>query len=158
VPAHITKPKECKKLFLVQLPERSPSPGRLREREGTDYSAEVLAVPKNMKLLAIPLFELYDNSARRVLGVRGRPRSYSPARVDMARSCLPSRTCSPGITSSTSNAPVYMLLYVLYGGVLRRMREGYVYHDVGVCRPPLEVGDCSCGSWLGRRVVGPCGK
>jgi len=29
-------------------------------------STEVLAVPKNMKLLAIPLFELYDNSARQV--------------------------------------------------------------------------------------------
>lgn len=28
--------------------------------------SEVLAVPKNMKLLAIPLFELYDNSARYV--------------------------------------------------------------------------------------------
>ncbi|OBZ73149.1 Cleavage and polyadenylation specificity factor subunit 5 [Grifola frondosa] len=41
IPAHITKPKECKKLFLVQMPER-----------------KVLAVPKNMKLLAIPLFEL----------------------------------------------------------------------------------------------------
>jgi hypothetical protein len=27
---------------------------------------EVLAVPKNMKLLAIPLFELYDNAARYV--------------------------------------------------------------------------------------------
>jgi cleavage and polyadenylation specificity factor subunit 5 len=26
--------------------------------------AEVLAVPKNMKLMAIPLFELYDNTAR----------------------------------------------------------------------------------------------
>lgn len=25
---------------------------------------EVLAVPKNMKLLAVPLFELYDNSQR----------------------------------------------------------------------------------------------
>ncbi|KAJ7207975.1 cleavage and polyadenylation specific factor 5 [Mycena pura] len=47
VPAHITKPKECKKLFLVQMPEK-----------------KVLAVPKNMKLLAIPLFELYDNAAR----------------------------------------------------------------------------------------------
>ncbi|QRW22804.1 pre-mRNA cleavage factor Im 25 kDa subunit 2 [Rhizoctonia solani] len=29
-------------------------------------STEVLAVPKNMKLLAIPLFELYDNAARLV--------------------------------------------------------------------------------------------
>ena len=28
------------------------------------YNAEVLSVPKNMKLLAVPLFELYDNTAR----------------------------------------------------------------------------------------------
>jgi hypothetical protein len=28
------------------------------------FIVEVLAVPKNMKLLAIPLFELYDNAAR----------------------------------------------------------------------------------------------
>jgi len=47
VPAHITKPKECKMLYLVQLPEK-----------------KVLSVPKNMKLLAIPLFELYDNPQR----------------------------------------------------------------------------------------------
>lgn len=26
VPAHITKPKECKKLFLVQMPEKSKRP------------------------------------------------------------------------------------------------------------------------------------
>jgi cleavage and polyadenylation specificity factor subunit 5 len=26
IPAHITKPKECKKLFLVQMPERSTFP------------------------------------------------------------------------------------------------------------------------------------
>lgn len=47
VPAHISKPKECKKLYMVTLPEKM-----------------VLSVPKNMKLLAIPLFELYDNSVR----------------------------------------------------------------------------------------------
>ncbi|XP_008806852.1 pre-mRNA cleavage factor Im 25 kDa subunit 2 isoform X2 [Phoenix dactylifera] len=46
-PPHITKPKECKKLFLVHLPER-----------------EFFAVPKNLKLLAVPLFELYDNVTR----------------------------------------------------------------------------------------------
>lgn len=28
------------------------------------FLTEVLSVPKNMKLLAVPLFELYDNSAR----------------------------------------------------------------------------------------------
>ncbi|KAK9103870.1 hypothetical protein Sjap_021124 [Stephania japonica] len=43
-PPHITKPKECKKLFLVHLSER-----------------EYFAVRKNLKLLAVPLFELYDN-------------------------------------------------------------------------------------------------
>uniref|UniRef100_A0A803KZ63 Pre-mRNA cleavage factor Im 25 kDa subunit n=1 Tax=Chenopodium quinoa TaxID=63459 RepID=A0A803KZ63_CHEQI len=46
-PPHITKPKECKKLFMVHLPER-----------------EYFAVPKNLKLLAVPLFELYDNVQR----------------------------------------------------------------------------------------------
>jgi len=47
VPPHITKPKECKKLFVVQLPEHC-----------------VFAVPRNMKLLAVPLFEMYDNVQR----------------------------------------------------------------------------------------------
>ncbi|KAG9289183.1 hypothetical protein G9A89_022492 [Geosiphon pyriformis] len=47
IPAHVTKPKEQKKIFLVQLPEK-----------------KVLSVPKNMKLLAVPLFELYDNAQR----------------------------------------------------------------------------------------------
>ncbi|KAL9939646.1 hypothetical protein V8E36_001463 [Tilletia maclaganii] len=47
VPPHISKPKECKKMFLVGIPPNT-----------------VIAVPKNMKLLAVPLFELYDNAAR----------------------------------------------------------------------------------------------
>ncbi|ORX80343.1 cleavage and polyadenylation specific factor 5 [Anaeromyces robustus] len=46
-PAHITKPKEIKKIFLVHLPEQ-----------------KTFSVPKNMKILAVPLFELYDNSVR----------------------------------------------------------------------------------------------
>ena len=33
-------------------------------RSGANDSTEVLSVPKNMKLLAVPLFELYDNTAR----------------------------------------------------------------------------------------------
>jgi len=45
IPAHITKPKELMKLYLVQLPEKA-----------------LFAVPKNYKLVAAPLFELYDNS------------------------------------------------------------------------------------------------
>jgi cleavage and polyadenylation specificity factor subunit 5 len=47
LPAHVSRPKELKKLYLIHLP---PS--------------KLLSVPKNMKLLAVPLFELYDNSPR----------------------------------------------------------------------------------------------
>ncbi|GFR52624.1 hypothetical protein Agub_g15212 [Astrephomene gubernaculifera] len=47
VPPHISRPKECRKLLVVQLPERC-----------------VFAVPKNMKLVAVPVFELYDNLPR----------------------------------------------------------------------------------------------
>ncbi|KAG8628352.1 hypothetical protein KVT40_004225 [Elsinoe batatas] len=47
IPAHVSRPKECKKLYLIQLPK-----------------TKVLSVPKNMKLLAVPLFELYDNTQR----------------------------------------------------------------------------------------------
>lgn len=47
LPGHVTRPKECKKLYFIRLPEK-----------------RVLSVPKNMKLLAVPLFELYDNTAR----------------------------------------------------------------------------------------------
>ena len=47
LPPHITRPKECKKLYLMQLPQE-----------------KVLAVPKNMKLLAVPLYELYEQSQK----------------------------------------------------------------------------------------------
>jgi len=46
VPAHITKPKEHIRLYLVQLGESS-----------------MFAVPRNYKLVAAPLFELYDNAS-----------------------------------------------------------------------------------------------
>ncbi|CAG9833254.1 unnamed protein product [Diabrotica balteata] len=45
IASHITKPKEHKRLFLVQLQEKA-----------------LFAVPKNYKLVAAPLFELFDNS------------------------------------------------------------------------------------------------
>lgn len=41
-----------------------PAPLITSEPRLTIPSAEVLSVPKNMKLLAVPLFELYDNSQR----------------------------------------------------------------------------------------------
>ena len=45
IPPHITKPKEHRKLFLVQLQAKA-----------------YFAVPRNYKLVAAPLFELYDNA------------------------------------------------------------------------------------------------
>lgn len=59
IPAHVTRPKECKKMYLIQLPKKSMYPNRTGW-----WSLEILSVPKNMKLLAVPLFELYDNTAR----------------------------------------------------------------------------------------------
>ncbi|KAM0793253.1 hypothetical protein ACM66B_000715 [Microbotryomycetes sp. NB124-2] len=47
MPIHVSTPKEVKTIFLVDLPEHA-----------------VLHVPKNMKLVALPLFELYDNAIR----------------------------------------------------------------------------------------------
>lgn len=64
IPAHITKPKEHMKLFLVQLPEK----GIKLEIDLIVYVQFLLslsalfAVPKNYKLVAAPLFELYDNA------------------------------------------------------------------------------------------------
>eukprot|EP00455_Lapot_gusevi_P022004 TRINITY_DN22950_c0_g1_i1.p1 TRINITY_DN22950_c0_g1~~TRINITY_DN22950_c0_g1_i1.p1 ORF type:complete len:189 (+),score=39.95 TRINITY_DN22950_c0_g1_i1:59-568(+) len=45
LPPHITKPKECRKMFLVPLPESCQ-----------------FAFPSNYKFKAVPLFDLYDNS------------------------------------------------------------------------------------------------
>lgn len=47
LPPHCSRPKELKKLYLIHLPE-----------------TKLLSVPKNMKILAIPLHELYGNTAR----------------------------------------------------------------------------------------------
>jgi len=44
---HTTKPKECKKLYVVTLPEKC-----------------TFAVPSNLTLRAVPLFEIYNNAAR----------------------------------------------------------------------------------------------
>lgn len=47
LPPHISRPKECKKTFLISLPEKM-----------------AFFVPSNMTFLAVPLFELYDNPTR----------------------------------------------------------------------------------------------
>ncbi|KAJ1511498.1 hypothetical protein HMI55_006573 [Coelomomyces lativittatus] len=47
IPAHITEPKERKSVYLVHLPPQ-----------------KTFWIPKNLKLMAVPLFELYENSSR----------------------------------------------------------------------------------------------
>jgi cleavage and polyadenylation specificity factor subunit 5 len=47
VPAHVTKPRESRKVFLVHLPEKA-----------------VFNFPRNLKLVAVPLFELIDNGQK----------------------------------------------------------------------------------------------
>ena len=68
LPAHVTRPKECKKLYFIQLPKSSTylqtTVFDIVKEDGLMIIPEVLSVPKNMKLLAVPLFELYDNTAR----------------------------------------------------------------------------------------------
>ncbi|KJE90060.1 cleavage and polyadenylation specific factor 5 [Capsaspora owczarzaki ATCC 30864] len=50
IPGHVTRPKEHRRVFVVELPPNA-----------------ALAVPKNYKLVAAPLFELHDN-----------PQTYGP--------------------------------------------------------------------------------
>eukprot|EP00199_Chlamydomonas_sp_CCMP681_P006103 CAMPEP_0119112398 /NCGR_PEP_ID=MMETSP1180-20130426/40085_1 /TAXON_ID=3052 ORGANISM="Chlamydomonas cf sp, Strain CCMP681" /NCGR_SAMPLE_ID=MMETSP1180 /ASSEMBLY_ACC=CAM_ASM_000741 /LENGTH=203 /DNA_ID=CAMNT_0007099885 /DNA_START=113 /DNA_END=724 /DNA_ORIENTATION=+ len=71
-PAHMTRPKECKKLFLVALPSKA-----------------VLAVPSNLRLVAVPLTELYDNLARYGPVISSIPLLLSRLRLVMSGS-LPS--------------------------------------------------------------------
>ena len=47
LPAHITKPKEALKLFMVHLPEQ-----------------QLLSIPKNLKLVAVPFYELHENASK----------------------------------------------------------------------------------------------
>jgi len=46
-PPHITRPKEVRRVYLVRMP-----------------ATFTFSVPKNMKLLSVPLFELFDNTTR----------------------------------------------------------------------------------------------
>jgi hypothetical protein len=112
-------------MFLVQLPERSASHYRRSSVRqvltlATNIpAAESLSVPRNMKLLAVPLFELYDNSARCAAVPRppssaawlitllaSWPRSYGPqlsAIPHLLSRCVSGlvreRRCCPSLTS-----------------------------------------------------------
>lgn len=68
LPPHITKPKECKKLFIVPLPERC-----------------YFSVPRNLKLIAVPFFELYENTQRYGPVISALPQMLSRFHFTMSR-------------------------------------------------------------------------
>lgn len=76
MPPHVTHAKEKKSIFLVLLQQHAQ-----------------FAVPANLKLLAVPLFELYDNPGR-----------YGPIIATLA-GCLSRFTfhCVPSVISEQSN-------------------------------------------------------
>ena len=66
-PPHIARPKEVKRLYLVHLPEKC-----------------YFAVPKNYKLVAVPLFEIYDNVQRYGPVISALPQLLSRYAVSLA--------------------------------------------------------------------------
>lgn len=115
LPTHITKPKECKKLFVVPLADkgmfavrRARAPTRLPHCTARDWqparrtpppaaalcrphgSALCLAaqVPGNMRLVAVPFYELYDNMARYGPVISSIPHLLSRYRLNMAAQAL----------------------------------------------------------------------
>ena len=66
LPAHITKPKEEYRMFVAHLPEKC-----------------YFAVPKNLKLLAVPLFELYGNPGKYGAEIASIPHLLSRYRLNL---------------------------------------------------------------------------
>ena len=68
VPPHVTRPKETKRIFLVHLPQKCYFAVRAARAgahtPGCAAAADAACgaqVPKNLKLLAVPMFELFQN-------------------------------------------------------------------------------------------------
>ena len=66
LPAHITKPKEEYRMYVAHLPEKC-----------------YFAVPKNLKLLAVPLFELYGNPGKYGAEIASIPHLLSRYRLNL---------------------------------------------------------------------------
>lgn len=67
-PPHIARPKEIRHIFLIELPERC-----------------YFAVPKNFRLVAVPLFEMYDHAQRYGPVISAIPQLLSRFNIIMAR-------------------------------------------------------------------------
>ncbi|KAF9737378.1 serine threonine-protein phosphatase 2b catalytic subunit [Paraphaeosphaeria minitans] len=93
IPAHVTRPKECKKLYFIQLPR-----------------SKVLSVPKNMKLLAVPLFELYDNTARYGPQLSAIPHLLSRYNFEFVDENGQAVACTPGSGAADGSRPQVKVL------------------------------------------------
>eukprot|EP01025_Chloroclados_australasicus_P045105 TRINITY_DN4919_c1_g1_i1.p1 TRINITY_DN4919_c1_g1~~TRINITY_DN4919_c1_g1_i1.p1 ORF type:complete len:274 (-),score=26.30 TRINITY_DN4919_c1_g1_i1:285-1016(-) len=78
-PPHITRPKEVKKVFVIPLPESC-----------------FFAIPKNLKLLAVPLFEIYDNVTRYGAIISAMPQMLSRLRINFVNISKPSLAIEQG--------------------------------------------------------------
>lgn len=73
-PPHVTRPVETRRVFIVHLPEKCFFSVRAatvvlccivrKTRSAADGVVHALQVPKNLKLLAVPLMELHSGSAK----------------------------------------------------------------------------------------------
>ncbi|KAF6019525.1 NUDT21 [Bugula neritina] len=64
IPSHISQPKEHRQLYIVNLPEKTS-----------------FHVPRNYKLVAAPMFELYDNAANYGPIIASLPQSLSRFKI-----------------------------------------------------------------------------
>ena len=87
LPAHATRPKELKKLYLIHLPEK-----------------KTMAVPKNMKLLSVPLFELYDNTMRYGPQLSAIPHYLSKYRFEFVDEDGEVMGCMPGVAPENGSS------------------------------------------------------
>lgn len=104
LPAHVTRPKEVRKLYVVPLQEKAFFEVRLRQKccswvghtspTASRLSACVLSfsklaqhptqIPKNQALTAVPLFELYENAAKFGAVIAGIPVMLSRLRLTLS--------------------------------------------------------------------------
>eukprot|EP01023_Acetabularia_acetabulum_P066533 TRINITY_DN899_c2_g1_i1.p1 TRINITY_DN899_c2_g1~~TRINITY_DN899_c2_g1_i1.p1 ORF type:complete len:235 (-),score=24.98 TRINITY_DN899_c2_g1_i1:344-997(-) len=66
LPPHVSRPKEIKKIYFVQLPKKA-----------------FFAIPNNYKLLAVPLFEIYDNVTRYGPIISAMPQMISRLKINI---------------------------------------------------------------------------
>ena len=81
-PAHIARPKEIRRLYLVQLPEKC-----------------YLAVPKNYRLVAVPLFEIYDHMQRYGPVISAIPQLLSRFNIIKAQGTVPAGAGEGGVAA-----------------------------------------------------------